>query len=333
MKLVISVAGAAVALAASQAYAAPIEIKFASPTPPKAHLNVQVFTPWSKEVTEASGGTLKVELVAGPILASHRNVFDRVRKNVAGIGWGLQALVPGQFDRSSIVEVPGLFETSVNSSIALWRLHEKGMLGDEYADVKPLAIFSFPSSSVHSKSEIRTLDDLKGRKVAVAGKIRGEVAAALGAVPISLAPPEYYQSTSRGLVDGFLIPWTGIAPYRLHEVSKFSIDGPLGGAAGMIIMNKQAYAKLPAKAKQAIDSHSGETLVVRFSKFWDRIQSGARKKFGGGKHTTTVPAGDERARMIKALSVVEEAWAKRTPDGPKLLAAFKAEIEKAQSAK
>ena len=60
------------------AIAAPVEIKFASPTPPKAHLNVQVFGPWAKEVTAASGGTLKVELVAGPTLASHNNVYVSV---------------------------------------------------------------------------------------------------------------------------------------------------------------------------------------------------------------------------------------------------------------
>ena len=319
-------------LAVSPALADAMKIKFASPSPPKAHLNVQVFAPWTKEVSEGSSGTLQVELVAGHILASHRNVFDRVRQNVAQIGWGLQGLVPGQFPRSNVVEVPGVFDTSTESSIAFWRLLEKGLLGDEYKDVKPLAIFSFPPNSIHAREPIATIDDLKGKKFAVAGKLRGEMIAALGGVPISLAPPEYYQSVNRGLVAGFLIPWTGVPPYRLNEVSKFTIDGPLGGSAGMIFMNKSAYAKLPAEARRSVDERSGEVLVRRFSAFWDRIQEGSRKRLGFAKgHKTVAPKGAEKERMIQMLAAVEKAWVGRTPGGDNLMQAFRAEVEKVRS--
>ena len=322
----------ATALAAASALSAPMAIKFASPSPPTAHLNVQIFAPWTEEVTAASDGALEIQLVAGHILASHRNVFDRVRKNVAAIGWGLQALVPGQFPASSVAEVPGLFETSVESSLALWRLLEQGTLGNEYGDVKPLAIFSFPASSIHAKEPLRTLDDLTGRKFAVSGKVPGEVIVALGGVPISLAPPEFYQSISRGLVNGVLMPWTGVAPYRMHEVTGHSLDGPLGGYPGMIIMNKAIYAELPAAAKKAIDSHSGETLVRRFATFWDRIQLRARKQLGHGEnHSTVSPEGAEKARMIAALAAVERAWVARTPNGAKIIEAFKAEVAQARS--
>ena len=277
-------------------------------------------------------GPLTVELVAGHILASHRNVYDRVRKNVAAIGWGLQSLVPGQFPRSEIVEVPGYHESAMEGSVALWKLLERGLIAKEYADVKPLAVFAFPPSTVHANVSIRTIDDLKGLKIAAAGMIRGEVLSSLGAVPISLAPPQYYQSVSRGLVQGFFIPWTGIAPYRLNEVSKFSIDGPTGGAAGMIIMNKEVYAGLPTKAREAVDGHSGEKLVRRFAGFWDRVQAFGRKKFGGAKgHSIAVPKGAEKARMISLMSAVERDWVARTSGGAKVLEVYKTEVARVRS--
>lgn len=325
-------AAAAAGLCAGASAANAVDIKFASPTPPKAHLNVQVFGPWTKEVTAASGGTLNVQLIAGPILASHRNIFDRVRKNVAQIGWGLQALVPGQFPASSVVLVPGNFNSSVHGSIALWRLYEKGMLGNEYDDVKPLAIFSFPPFAIHTNVPVRKVSDLAGMKIGVNGKIGSQVLSSLGAVPISLAPPEYYQSISRGLVSGAFIAWTGVPPYRLQEVTKFTLEGPLGGQAGMIVMNKDVYQKLPAAGKKAIDDHSGETLVRRFSEFWDRIQSGSRKKNGAGpKHVTVTPSGAELQQMAEKLKAVERAWIEATPNGAELMDALKAEVAKAQS--
>ena len=319
-------------LAAGMSSAGATEIKFASPTPPKAHLNVQVFDPWTKEVTEASGGAISVKLVAGPILASHRNVFDRVRKNVAQIGWGLQALVPGQFSASSVVQVPGNFDTSVEGSLALWRIYEKGLLGSEYEDVKPLALFSFPPYAIHANEPIKTVADLAGKKIAVNGKIGGEVISALGAVPISLAPPEYYQSISRGLVSGAFISWTGVPPYRLQEVTKHTIEGPLGGNAGMIVMNKAVYEKLPAAGRKAIDERAGEVLVRRFSEFWDRIQAGSRKANGGRPgHEVATPSGAERDKMIEILKAVERSWVQETPGGEKVMEALKVEIAKVRA--
>lgn len=327
-------AGFAALLISGTVGAAPIEIKFASPTPPKAHLNVQIFAPWSKEVTAASGGTLKVTLVAGPTLASHRNVYDRVRQGVAAIGWGLQALVPGQFPRSSVVQIPGIGDDSSKVSLAFWRMYKKGILGKEYDDVKVLAIWSFPPYAIHTKTPLKSIADLKGMKIGVNGKTGSDVVKALGGTAISLAPPQYYQSISRGLVSGAFISWTGVPPYRLNEVTRFTVEGPLGGNAGMIVMNKDAYNKLPPKAKKAIDDASGEKLVRRFSAFWDRIQAGSRKRLGTGpKHTIVPVSAADRTKMLNNLTIVETQWAKRIPGGAKVVDALKAELASVKSGK
>ncbi len=327
-----TIAIAAVAACAASASAAPIKVKFSSPSPPKAHLNVQVFGPWTKEVTAASGGTLEVKLVAGPVLANHRNIYDRVRQKVAGIGWGLQALVPGQFPGSNIVGLPATYNTSYEGSMALWGLYTKGLIAKEYADVKLLAAFAFPPSGVHANVPIKRLDDLKGMKLAASGRMRSQVVSILGAVPISLSPPQTYQSVSRGLVKGMIMTWTAFQPYRYAEVVNYHIDTSLGGSAGMIFMNKQVYEGLPAKAKQAIDSHSGEVLVRRFSKFWDRIVERARKRVNGLKgHTVTVLSPEAKQRWDKVVAPMSAAWVKRVPNGAEMLETFKAGVAKVRA--
>ena len=319
----------ALAVLAAPAAAEPMKLKFASPSPPKAHLNVQIFGPWVKKVTADSKGTLDVELVAGRVLASHQNLFDRVKTNVAQIGWSLQGFVPGKFKKSNVVALPLLFETSSVGSQAMWRLYERGLISDEYQDIKLLAAFSFAPNALHTNSPVKSLEDLKGMKIGSPGPIRLATVAALGATPVSMITPKIYQNVSRGLVKGTFIAWTAFQPYRLYEVTKYHTDVALGGGAGMVIMNKKTYDGLKGDARRAIDKNSFAGLVRKYSEFWDRIQSGSKKKYGTLEGHTLIKLTDaEEKRWADATLKVHTDWAKNTPNGEAILAAFKEEIAK-----
>ena len=61
----------ACAVFATSAFAQqPIVLRVASPAPPPSYVNVDMLGPWAKAVTEASGGTLRVEVVAGGTLGT-----------------------------------------------------------------------------------------------------------------------------------------------------------------------------------------------------------------------------------------------------------------------
>lgn len=324
----------ALVLLVSPAAAEPIKLKFASPSPPKAHLNVQIFGPWVKKVTADSNGSLAVELVAGRVLASHRNLYDRVKTNVAQIGWSLQGFVPGKFKKSNVVALPLLFEKSAVGSQAMWRLIERGLISDEYEDVKLLAAFSFPPNALHTNAPVKSLEDLKGMKIGSTGPNRLATIGALGGTPVSMITPKIYQNVSRGLVKGTFIAWTAFQPYRLYEVTKFHTDVALGGGAGMVIMNKKTYDGLKGDARKAIDKNAFAGLTKKYSEFWDRIQAGAKKKFGTMKGHTLIQISDvEKARWEQKTLAVHAKWATATPNGAAILKAFKEEIAKIKAGK
>jgi TRAP-type transport system periplasmic protein len=321
-------------LATIPATAAPVKLKFASPSPPKAHLNVQIFGPWVEKVTADSNGSLDVELVAGRVLASHQNLYDRVKTNVAQIGWSLQGFVPGKFKKSNVVGLPLLFEASAVGSMAMWRLFERGLISDEYQDVKLLGAFTFPPNALHTNSPVKNLEDLKGMKIGSTGPMRLATVGALGATPISMITPKIYQNVSRGLVKGTFIAWTAFQPYRLYEVTKFHTDVALGGGAGMIIMNKQVYDGLQTDARKAIDMNAYAGLVRKYAEFWDRIQNGSKKKFGSMAGHTLIKISDkEKNRWAEKTKAVHTKWANATPNGVNILNAFKEEIAKIKAGK
>lgn len=319
-------------ISAGPVHAQAVELKLASPSPPKAHLNRLVFTPWVKEVTESSGGTINMKLVAGRILASHRNLYDRVKSNVAQAGWSLQSFVPGKFPRTSVVDLPLIYSRSEVASKALWALHKQGLLGNEYDEVKPLAIFALPPNSLHATKPINTIESFKGIKVGTSGAMRNKIVHAIGATPVSVLPPQLYQGMSRSLIGGILVGFTAFQPYRLGEVTSHHFEGPLGGQAGMVIMNKQAYEGLSAKGRQTIEDNSQAKLVERYSKFWDRVlASGREKVLSSGKNTTHVMTEAQGKRLQKMLQPVIDEWVEKTPDGAKILAAFRSEVAKARA--
>src|SRR5262249_47030249 len=136
----------------------------------------------------------------------------------------------------------------------------KGVTAEDFAAVKPITLFTFSSGGLHSNRPIRAAADFKGLKIGVQGKMQGDTYEIFGAAPVTMTSSDTYQSLQRRLIAAPTMPWPGVQVFKLNEVAKYHLDLPFGLAPGYFIMNKDAYAKLPDKAKAAIDGNSGEKL-------------------------------------------------------------------------
>ncbi|HEY3917481.1 MAG TPA: TRAP transporter substrate-binding protein [Stellaceae bacterium] len=323
---------AAVAVAAAPAVASAedaVTLKFGFPAPITSYVNTDGMAPWIDAVEKASGGTLKIKLFAGETLASVRNVYERTLSGVSQISFGIFGPYAGQFPRTQVADLPFLSPNATVSSVALWRVYASGLLAPEYRNVKVLALFNFPSAVLNTHKPIATLDDLKGMKIAVSSRTAADVMQALGASPVTLTPPETYEGISRGVADGADIAWTAVRTFRLAEVTKYHLDAPLGEAPAFVFMNKATYASLPAKAKAAIDKYSGESFSQKLGMANEVAGAGEAKTVAaqpGQSVTKLSPA--QYAVWEARIQPVIDAWVKPTPDGAKVLAAYRAEIQK-----
>jgi TRAP-type transport system periplasmic protein len=307
-----------------------VTLKFGFPAPVTSYVNTDGMTPWIKDVEKAAGGTLEIKLFAGPTLGTFRDIYERTLSGVSQISFGVFGPLASQFPRTQVTDLPFLSQNTKTSSVALWHLYARGLLKPEFDKVKVLALFNFPSSNLNTNKPIKTLDDMKGRKIAVASRTLGDIAVALGAAPVTLTPTELYQGMSRGVVDAIFVGWTAVKTFRLDEVTKFHLEVPLGEAPAFVFMNKAAYAGLPAKAKAAIDKFSGEPFSARVGAANVAADRGESQKVAGEPgHLVTPIAPDQAAIWEKHIEPVVAAWVKRTPDGAKLLAAYKEELKKA----
>jgi TRAP-type C4-dicarboxylate transport system substrate-binding protein len=98
---------------------------------------------------------------------------------------------------------------------------------------------------------------------------------------------------------------------------------------GYYFMNKTTYAKLPDKARGALDKHSGEVFARRMGEAVRVMEQEGRERVRAmAGHTLAEMSPEEAARWRARIAPVVEEWTKRTPDGAAVLATYRAELEK-----
>ena len=125
-----------------------------------------------------------------------------------------------------------------------------------------------------------------------------------------------------------------VISFRLNEVTKHHLDIPLGFAGGYFFLNKEAYAKLPAIARKAIDTYSGEPVAKKMGLGGLEINKEVMARLRSEPDRTLgTLAPQEMERWRKLLAPIAAEWVKTTPDGAKVLAAYEEEIRKIRAEK
>jgi TRAP-type mannitol/chloroaromatic compound transport system substrate-binding protein len=116
------------------------------------------------------------------------------------------------------------------------------------------------------RKEIKTVADLKGLKLRIAG-IAGQVLAKVGVVPQQLAGGEIYPALEKGTLDA--AEWVG--PYDdeklgFNKVAKYYYYPAWweGGPALHLYVNAKAWSELPKEYQSALEAaaHEGNTLML-----------------------------------------------------------------------
>ncbi len=315
-------------------WAQPVVLKFASFEPPQAPFTARVFATWAEDVTNASNGTLKIEMFAGGTLGRNPlQQFKLVQDGVADIAWTVPGYTPGRFDDTEVVELPFLVNNSLEGSTVLTRMLAKDQLVG-FGDIKPMFLGNVPPVSLHGKFPIRSLADLKGKRMRAASTVTSKVVEAMGAVPVVIGAPQTAEAIAKGVVDGTLAEWNFVATFKIDEVATHHMALPLGGTAVMVQMLKSKYDSLPPAARAAIDKYSGEAFVKRFAAVADAqitaVPEAIEKR---GKNTIVHPDPATQDAFRKAVQPVADEWRKARPRNERVYQAFVEELGRVRAGK
>jgi TRAP-type transport system periplasmic protein len=306
----------------------PILLRYGDPGPPTASIHTDLIEPWAQKVNKEGAGVLTVKVYVGYSLVNMVNTLDRVTDGIADMAFCILGPVSSQFPKTLVSTLPFEAQNAHEAGLALQRLYEKGVIADEWTKVKPIAFGDFANLTYHTARPVKTIDDLKGMKLSVQGRIEGQTLEALGGTPITLPINEVYESLKRGLVEGSAIGWPAAVDFKLTEITKHHLLESLGGASAVMIMNNKTYAQLSGKAKQVIDANIGTDYTNWFNKVIDNTE---RRNIDKVEHQmkdqTVMKLTDAQRAIWRArIQPVIDNWVKNTPDGAHVLAAFRKEI-------
>ena len=228
---------------------------------------------FAEKVAFLTDGRVEIQVFPGGQLGSALKVSETVRNGVAQVGHTWMGYDWGQ-DKTTVVF--GGFAGSMDSERMLHWLYEAGgvdmwrQFRDEKFGIVSMPMFIRTAEAfLHSRKEVRTLDDLKGLKLRTAGAWL-EISKNLGAAPVTMPGAEVYTSLERGAIDatewGTL--WENISP-GFNKIAKYviipGVHQPV--APFEVLFNKEAWNGI-SERDQALVTEAAKSVTFET---WTRI--------------------------------------------------------------
>lgn len=282
-------------------------------------------------LAEASGGSIKFEQYPAAQLGKESTSI--IGSGLAQAGVLAPSYEPEKLLLSSVSELPGLSGSSCEGSAKLWHLVKEGGIIDEQ-ELKPLGLRAVyvnvapQYSLVTTAKEVTSLEDLQGLKIRANGAAMDRTARVLGATPLAITGGEFFDSLTRGTVDGGFWSIESVRPWGLENTLKYIFDGAkMGTATTLGVVNRKFWDGLDEETRQKF-TDAGMATQVHFCEWYDaQIVSEAKWLTDGGYATINTPSEEESATWDAQLDTVSASWAKDLDDtgrpGTEVLEAFR----------
>ena len=200
-------------------------------------------------------------------VAEHYSMVMTGRVEIAEFTTGF---APGVFPLTEVLQMPFMWNGSLKGSIVANDLLRKGYLDKTLTnDVKVISLNLTEPLKIWTTKPARSMADLKGLQLRVAGGLDAKTIEALGATPIMMPLPEVYQALEKGVVDGAISGFSTGMAFKFHEAAKYVIDMPASIAVHMHMMNKKLWDSLPQNTQQILNQifreneiHWSETIDI-----------------------------------------------------------------------
>jgi TRAP-type C4-dicarboxylate transport system substrate-binding protein len=236
-----------------------------------------------------------------------------------------------------VFELPFVHTNNPSATNLAMRAMYNKYLKVEYKGVHPLFLHVHQGQAIQMVDKaVHSPDDLKGLKMRIPSRTGAWVIEALGASPVGMPVPALPQALSRKVVDGALIPWEIVPPFKLQELMKYYTEGPnmtrFGNTTFQVSMNPARWNSLPADVKRAFNENSGAAWVREVGKIWQEDDENALKVIekAGDSHIVLTPAELEafKARLEPVVQRWENEVKSKGIDGATLVKVARREIAK-----
>jgi len=278
------------------------------------HNMKNVFQPEVEKFLRDNGNTHRMNWreAYGGTLYRFQDTMEAVRDNITDIGY-VGTLWEGStmplqnvtyftpFSTGDHAVVANAFE-KMNESVPALRQNWTSL------NIIPLSSYITDTYHIWSTFPVRTLDDLRNRKLSAPGTSANWLSGT-GATPVDGALTTYYTDIQTGVSEGALSFFVGILPTRVYEVARYVTKCDIGAMyVGGIGVNRQRFERFPEVVRRAMVTAGKNATQAHIRDVADRIAAAEREMASKGSIITTLPDA-ERQRWIRGLPNLARTWA------------------------
>lgn len=296
--------GSVLALPFAAPAAESVTLKYSNYYPEASAVSQNVHKPVLEAISKGSGGAIRFQEYWASSLHSLTDGFKAARSGLTDMTQAYCFTLPTSFNLPHCDSLPFAFSNSVVGSVVMEELYAR-YFKKEYEKQGVYCAF-YPVleyTGIISKTPIRTLEDLKGKKLYIPGGMLQTVYKALGVTPVLIAPAELFQALQRGILDGALYPAGLVIPQRYHEICPYWTNATICYGAIPFALNRKKFDSLPDGLKKTLydQLRQGNVLMGKLYYDMDRAAIEEMKK-SGVEIIDLDPA--EKERWVKATASI-----------------------------
>jgi TRAP-type C4-dicarboxylate transport system substrate-binding protein len=298
-----------------------INLRFGHYAPPTAgHSKVDSW--FADELSKRSGGQITQDIVWSGAIGQASELLDLAGQGAVDISAVSASYFPAELP---LLAAPSALPLTLKSRqhaqdvmLKLWHDVPEMRAEAEAKNVLPLMFHALNTYHLLCTRPVRSLEDLKGLKIRSQGEYIPLALNAIGAVPVTVLPGEFYESLQRNNVDCMLLPWDLMTTFKLEEVAKYGSTINFGALiSGPQWYNLDRYNGFPQEVRDLLDEIVVEAYVFDIENLIEAEQAAVATMKAAGVEIIEFP---DQERFEQALPDFLDLWQE------KMTAAGKADV-------
>jgi tripartite ATP-independent transporter DctP family solute receptor len=284
-----------------------------------------------KERVEAqSNGRLKIEVYPASQLGNNQRMIEGVQLGTQEATIQPPEFVFGLDPRYVVLSLPYLFDTADEANKVLATpVADQIIDAGEGKGLKGLSVIQYGFAGILGHYQIRTPDDLRGKKIRVLGsQIELDTLSSWGATGVPMALSEVGPGLQQKTVDGVIqAPQTYLA-FKYHEIAPYYTATQHYIITSIFLVNKGWFDRLPPDLQKLLTDQS-KGLQNEMSAFSDQKNAETLKITRETPGDEVIELTTDQRNLFKATAQsVWDKYLQATPNARPLLEGIQAESRK-----
>ncbi len=277
----------------------------------------------AKDVDQATGGKLKIQVHANASLFKAPEIKRAVQQGQAQIGEILLVNYQNEWQPFGADGLPFLAD-SYDSAMKLYTA-QKPLLDKKLAEQGMFLLYAvaWPPQGIYSKKPINSAADMKGLKWRAYSPATARIAELVGAQPVTIQAAELSQAMATGVIDSYMSSGSTGYDSKTYEHIKNWYDTQAWLPKNAVLVNRAAFNALDKPTQDALmkAGAAAETRGWAASKAENDRTLGLLKQNG---MSIITPSPQLKADMKKVGDTMLKEWLdKAGPEGKAMVDAYK----------